>query len=110
MAIFPEQMEKIDPADTAKSIERIDRYIRYMVERIEFNNTNDIKRLGAADATTQDVVKMFLTTTDTINLLRGEVQQLSNQTIALARQATEVNTNLTKLTERVAKLEKGTEG
>lgn len=107
MALFPEMMNKIDPKDTKGSIETMERYIRYMVERMEFAQTNEVKRLGTADATTQDVVKMFLTTTDNINLMAAQVQQLTNQTIALSRQAGEINTKLAALTKRVDALDGG---
>jgi phage shock protein A len=110
MAIFPEQMNKLDYKKPDECFETMEKYIRYMVERIEFNNSNDIKRLGKADATTQDVVKMFLSTTDLINQTRAEVQQLYNATTSLSRQYAEVSTALTELAQRVETLEKGTEG
>lgn len=107
MALFPEMMNKINPEDTKGSIETMERYIRYMVERMEFAQTNETKRLGTADATTQDVIKMFLSTTDLINQSRAELQQLYNQSVALARQVTETNTKLTALTKRVDALDGG---
>lgn len=36
MAVFPEQMKRLDPNDVKGSMETLDRYIRYMCERIEF--------------------------------------------------------------------------
>ena len=118
MALFPEQMNKLNAADVKGSIETMERSIRYMVERLEFSQTNETKRLGTADATTQDIVKMFLTTSDTISLMGAQIQQIYNQSVAQARQITEINTKLTALTKRVDALdggeteeeEEGTEG
>ena len=35
MAVFPDQMNKVNPIDEKKAIAELEKYINYMVERIE---------------------------------------------------------------------------
>lgn len=108
-AIFPEQMNKINPSDVPGSLQVLERYIQYMVERLEFDNAVTMKSLTAAGTTSQDIVKMFLTYADDLAWVKQMVNNLSNNVISYQRNVARLETELEALTARVTALEGGTE-
>ena len=108
-AIFPEQMNRLNPSDAESSLQIIERYIQYMVERLEFDNSVTEKSLTAAGTTSQDIVKMFLTHADNLAMLQQRVNTLNNAVISYQRQVSDMQTQIEELSARVTALEGGTE-
>ena len=124
MAIFPEQMDRLDTSDTAGSLRQIEAYIRYMTERVEFSNRNMTREVSAAGVSSVSVYEKLLEVVNamsvlssTVNGLSGEVTALSSRVAELQADVTamqgeisEIQTDISDLTARVAALEGGGTG
>ena len=121
MAIFPEQMDRLDTADTAGSLRQIEAYIRYMTERMEFSNRNMTREVSEAGVSSVSVYEKLLEVVNamsvlssTVNGLSGDVTALSSRVgelqagvTAMQGEISEIQTDISDLTARVAALEGG---
>ena len=55
MAVFTENMNRMDPEHPEQSLRMLDGYIRYMQERIEFANGRLARSLSASGASTKEL-------------------------------------------------------
>ena len=124
MAIFPEQMDRLDTADTAGSLRQIEAYIRYMTERMEFSNRNMTREVSEAGVSSVSVYEKLLEVVNamsvlssTVNGLSGDVTALSSRVgelqagvTAMQGEISEIQTDISDLTARVAALEGGGTG
>lgn len=123
MAVFPEQMNRLDVSDTAGSLKRIENYINYMVERMEFATSNTTKAFNETGTTNASVIKIVLGLTDTVALVNANMNIVTNNVTQLgasmknmqdtvdALQATvnSLKSDVENLKSRLEKLEGGTE-
>lgn len=124
MAVFPENMNKLDVTNTAGSLSIIENYIRYMTERMEFSTSNMTRTVSDAGVSTVEVMMMLQEVTgalsevsSALNKMIGDITALNTRVTTLNNSVTEQNTkmktiqnDLTNLTARVVALEGGMEG
>ena len=79
MAVFPEQMSKIDPQDPQTAAAVIDQYIRYMTERIEFSMRNVTKSVSAAGVSNAEIYVLLQAQAQQLAALQSAVNQISGQ-------------------------------
>lgn len=123
MAVFPEQMDRLNLQDTTGSLQKIENYIRYMAERMEFSSSNTSKFFAETGTTNASVIKALLTVADRVSLIEANINMVVNNTTALANSVsklqgsvdtlsgtiTSMQTEIENLKSRVQKLEGGTE-
>ena len=116
MAVFPEQMDRLNLEDTTGSLQKIENYIRYMAERMEFSSSNTSKLFAETGTTNASVIKALLTVADRVSLVEANINMVVNNTTALANSVskmqdsvTAMQTEIENLKSRVQKLEGGTE-
>lgn len=95
MAVFPENMSRVDPNDPQKAIAIIENYIRYMQERIEFSNSQTTRTVTEAGVSSAG---LYL-----------DVQTLANTVQALSSSLTAALTTLAGHGQRISALEDGLE-
>lgn len=112
MAVFPETMNKIDPAKPEEALRTIDNYIRYMGERVEFSNQNMSRNMNASGQSTAQIVETLNGMSSALSLMQSnisgmlEVLQAQGETISgLAESATALEERMKALEDRVTALE-----
>lgn len=95
MAVFPENMERLDLNDTRGSLATIQDYIRYMTERIEFsmrNMTKTVSEAGVSSAEVymqlQELAQAMAALASTVNALSGNITSLQGTVSALNERVT----------------------
>ena len=73
MAIFPEQMDRLDLNDTTGCLQQIENYIRYMTERMEFANSNSNRILSETGTSNASVIKVVLEVADRVSLIEANI-------------------------------------
>lgn len=97
MAVFPEQMNRLDPNDMAGSLRVIENYIRYMTERMEFANSNTTKVVTDAGVSSVGLYQSFVELTDAVALAQTNVNTIANSTTALNAKVTDLDNRLKAL-------------
>ena len=98
MAVFPENMDKLNADDARGSFAIIENYIRYMTERTEFAMRNMTKTVSAAGVSTAEVYILLMAIQNELSALKSTVNGLSGN-------VTTVSNQLTSLQEKVTALE-----
>lgn len=109
MAVFPEEMDRLDVSDSAGSLKRIENYIRYMTERVEFANKNTTRTVSEAGVSSVEVYKIIITVADTVAVLNGNMNILSTKMQEVQTSIEDLQEAVRDLTARVETLEGGTE-
>ena len=116
MAVFPEQLERLNLNDPTGSLQQIENYIRYMTERMEFANSNTTRVVTEAGISSVGIYKTIITVADSVSVIQANMNNVVNSVTALSQAVKETQDNLATLTEavtalaeRVEKLEGGTE-
>ena len=99
MAVFPENMERLDLNDARKSLSIIQDYIRYMGERIEFSMRNMTKTVSDAGVSSTELYILVQAQTQTLAALQSTVNGIAGTITSMQR-------DIADLTERVTALEK----
>ena len=104
MAVFPENMNRLDPGDVPGSLRTLENYIRYMAERMEFSTRNMTRNVSAAGTSTVEVVMLLGEMADAlskvntaVNQLTAEVNTTKGLVTELQGKQTEQGTKLTAL-------------
>lgn len=95
MAVFPENMDKLQTNDVPGSLSIIENYIRYMGERIEFSLRNVTKTVSAAGVSSAELYVLITAMGNKLSALQSTVNE----------QAGSLNTLSTKLDEMENELE-----
>ena len=116
MAIFPEQMNKLNLDDTKGSFSKIESYIRYMTERVEFAMSNTARNVSQTGMTNEALVALVKDIAEEISAMQsamsnmaGGITAANNRITEMQKSITTLQTDLGSLTERVTALEAGTE-
>ena len=109
MAVFPEQMDRLNLDDPTRSLQQIENYIRYMVERMEFSTSNTSRIFAESGTTNASVIKALLTVADRVSLVEANITQVVNTNTSLANLVSKMQTEIENLNARVGQLEGGTE-
>lgn len=124
MAVFPENMNRLDPGDVPGSLCTLENYIRYMAERLEFSTQNMTRNVSAAGTSTVEVVMLLNEMDDDlskvktavnqmtaeVNTTNGRVAELQNKQSEVDSKLADLQSQITALAGRVSALENGTEG
>lgn len=85
MAVFPENMDKLNVQDPTASLSVIENYIRYMSERIEFSMRNMTKTVSAAGVSSAELyilvqaqAQILATVQSTIGIIQGNITSLQH--------------------------------
>jgi len=105
VAVFPEQMDKLDLEDSVGSLQRIENYIRYMTERMEFASSRTTQTVTEAGVSTVGLYQAVMTLADTVAALQANLGLISGRLTEIGGQIQTVNTSLGSLTEQVTALE-----
>ena len=120
MAVFPENMNKLNPDDARGSmpVSRREGHgygtqsIRYMTERTEFAMRNMTKTVSAAGVSSAELFILLTALQNdlsalksTVNGISGNVTSVSNQLSSLQDKVTATEGTLASLEQRVAALE-----
>lgn len=98
-AVFPENMDRLNPDDTKGSFAVVENYIRYMTERMEFAMRNTTRAVSGASLTSPQVVILLEGLANEISGLRSEINEMKGQ-------ITSIKNNVNSLNDRVTELEK----
>lgn len=112
MAVFPENMNKLDLEDTKGSLSRIENYIGYMTERMEFamrNMTRNVSDAGTSSVEvllllqemSQDVSKL----SSTVNAMTGDINAISARLEGVRGDMSDIQDSISALEARVSALE-----
>ena len=101
MAVFPEQMDRLNLDDTTGSLQKIENYIRYMTERMEFSSSNSSRLFAETGTTNASVIKALLTVSDRVSILEASVNIIANNTTALANSVSKFQGSVDDLNESV---------
>ena len=105
MAVFPEQMDRLDVNDPAGSLQRIENYIRYMTERVEFSNRNTTRTVTEAGVSTVGLYNAVVTLTDAVAVLQSNLSILSGNMNAFSTSMSKLNEDVAALNTKVAAIE-----
>lgn len=89
--VFPEEMNRLDPANVGQSFRTVEDYIRYITERVEFSLGASRRIVSESGITDLAVVSLLTEMNGTLKSLESEINSVKS----------EVST----LRDRVAKLE-----
>ena len=116
-AVFPENMDKLNPQDVGGSFAKLESYIRYMGERIDFAMRNTTKQVSAAGVSSTELYILLQAQTQTlaalqssVNAIQGSINGMTGQITTIQGQITTIQTNVSALESRVAALENTTTG
>lgn len=104
-AVFPERMDKLDPANPQESLRTVEAYIGYMQERIEFSVRNTTRAAQATGVTNAAMLMMLTTINNSLSALSATVNQLTGTVNGLGSQVRTMEEDIGKLKEAVAALE-----
>ena len=111
MAVFPENMDKLNADDPHGSFSIIENYIRYMTERTEFAMRNMTRTVSSAGISTAEVYILLTAIQNdlsalksTVNGLYGSVTSVSGQVTALQNTAQTLQDSVTALDSAVKDL------
>lgn len=102
MAVFPEQMDKLDLNDPVGSLRRVENYIRYMAERMEFANSRTTRTVTEAGVSTVGVYQAVVNLADTVAVLQASLTAMNGK---LTGQIQTIDTALEALKGQAAALE-----
>lgn len=113
MAVFPEDMNRLNHDDVKKSLTVMENYIRYMKERIEFNFGTSSRRITSGTTVTTDILQQLeqigsdmAVLGSNLSVIAGEVTGISNYlTSVIDVKLTDIDSAITDLDERVTALE-----
>lgn len=77
MAVFPENMDKLNADDVPGSLSIIENYIRYMGERMEFAMRNMTKTVSAAGVSSMEMYMLLMALQNTVSALTSTVQGIA---------------------------------
>lgn len=90
MAVFPENMDRLNLEDPKESLAKIQDYIRYMGERIDFSFRNMTKSVSAAGISSaelyiliQEQTQALAALQSTVNSISGNVTTMQGNVLAL---------------------------
>ena len=107
MAVFPENMDKLDANDPHSSFGIIENYIRYMGERIEFSMRNMTKTVSAAGVSSAEMYILLTALQNDFSALKSTINGLSGNITSLGGQVSSLQSSLTALEGKVAAVEGG---
>ena len=79
VAVFPEQMDKLDLNDPVGSLRRVENYIRYMAERMEFANSRTTRTVTEAGVSTVGVYQAVVNLADTVAVLQASLTAMNGK-------------------------------
>ena len=94
MAVFPENMDKLDVQDPAQSLSIVEKYIGYMSERIEFAIRNVTKNVNAAGISSAELYILVQAQAHIVADLQSEVTNLKNRMTTAESNITAINNRL----------------
>lgn len=97
MAVFPENMERLDLNDTRGSLSTIQDYIRYMGERIEFSMRNMTKTVSEAGVSSAEVYILVQAQAQTLAALQSTVNGMAGTITSMQRDISDLNERVTAL-------------
>lgn len=97
MAVFPENMERLDLNDTRGSLSTIQDYIRYMGERIEFSMRNMTKTVSDAGVSSAEVYILVQAQEQTLAALQSTVNEMAGTITSMQRDIADLNERVTAL-------------
>lgn len=123
-AVFPENMDKLNPQDVGGSFAKLESYVRYMGERIDFAMRNTTKQVSAAGVSSTELYILLQAQTQTLAALQSSVNAMQGSINGMASQMTTmqgqistiqgqiatIQTNVSALDGRVTALENNTGG
>lgn len=98
MAVFPENMNKLDVNDVPGSLGRVENYIRYMTERVEFSMRNMTRNVSAAGTSSVEILIL-------VQELAGVVSVLSNTVSGMTGEITTLNNRVSEVQDKHSALE-----
>ena len=105
MAIFPEQMDRLDTADAAGSLRQIEAYIRYTTERMEFSNRNMTREVSEAGVSSVSVYEKLLEVVNAMSVLSSTVNGLSGEVTALSSRVVELQADVTAMQNGISEMQ-----
>lgn len=115
MAVFPENMNKLDLEDTRGSLSRIENYIGYMTERVEFAMRNMTRNVSEAGTSSVEVLILLQEMSadvsklsSTVNAMTGDITAIATGLDGVKNDITAIQGSISALEARVSALEGGT--
>lgn len=81
--VFPEEMDRIDPANVPQSLRTVEDYIRYITERVEFAVGRTTRMASEGGISDLAVVALLNEMNGTLKSLESAVTNLRNDVSAL---------------------------
>ncbi|MCI5499761.1 MAG: hypothetical protein MR419_09570 [Clostridiales bacterium] len=104
-AVFPERMDKLDPANPQESLRTVEAYIGYMQERIEFSVRNTTRAAQTTGVTNAAMLMMLTTINNSLSALSATVNQLTGTVNGLGSRVRAVEEDIEKLGSQVQTME-----
>lgn len=115
MAVFPENMNKLNVDDAPGSLRAIEGYIGYMTERIEFamrNMTRNVSEAGMSSVEVllllQEMSAKVSELSSTVNAMTGDINSIATELSGVKTNINTIQTAVASLESRVTALESGT--
>ncbi len=100
MAVFPENMDKLNADDVPGSFAKVQDYIRYMTERVEFAMRNVTRNVSAAGVSSAEIYVL-------VNAQAQQVANLSSEINGVEGDVTELQKSVSAQTKTIAQLQSG---
>lgn len=105
MAVFPENMDKLNVQDPAASLSVIENYIRYMSERIEFSMRNMTKTVSAAGVSSAELYILVQAQAQILAIVQSAIGIIQGNITALQHSVQEAQTQIGAIQERLGEFE-----
>jgi len=107
MAVFPENMDKLNVQDPAASLSVIENYIRYMSERIEFSMRNMTKTVSAAGVSSAELYILVQAQAQILATVQSAIGIIQGNITALQHSVTTAQADITTLQEQMQSVQSG---
>ena len=101
MAVFPENMDKLDLNDTPGSFSKVENHIRYMQERVEFAMRNVTRSVSQAGVSSAEMYVLLTALQNSLSALNSVVNGMSGDITATKSQVGEIQAALDALDDVV---------
>ena len=105
MAVFPENMDKLNADDPHGSFSIIENYIRYMTERTEFAMRNMTRTVSSSGISTAEVYILLTAIQNDLSALKSTVNGIAGSLTGVSGHVTDLKSTVQELQDAVATLE-----
>lgn len=105
MAVFSENMDRLNLEDSKGSLSKIQDYIRYMGERIDFSFRNMTKIVSAAGVSSAEYYTLLQEQVQTLAALQSMINSISGDVTMLQSTVKTISVDITALESGITALE-----